>query len=82
MQSRVLNICLICLAVLVFAGCSSKGLSDFGSAGISGVADVGGAGGAGISSAVHSPEPTSLVLLGSGLLGMAIAKLRGKNKKK
>lgn len=87
-NKKLYNIFLLSFAVLILAGCRSGGggggsLGSFsGDAGSS----VGGGGGSSSSSMplAHTPEPSSILLLTSGLIGMAVyakARLKSKTKK-
>ena len=89
-KSRLYNIFLLSCVILILTGCRGGGSSgssggSFGGSGFSsGVSDIGGSGSAGSStSPIVNPEPSSLLLLTSGLIGMAIyAKTRLKSKNK
>ena len=87
MKNRFCYIVLVFCAVLFLAGCNqggSGGSAGFTSSGsTSGEVVVVGGGDDPVIPPVHNPEPSSMLLFGSGLLGMAVyAKTRLKYKSK
>ncbi len=90
-NKKLYQIFLLSFAVLILAGCRGGGSSSGSSGGSfggssfsSGVGGIGGSGSEGSStSPIVNPEPSSFLLLASGLIGMAVyAKARLKSKAK
>jgi len=94
--NKIYNLSFLTFATLIISGCGGgRGGGSLGflgdvAGGIGGSLGGGSTGGgsfAGGSSSlasIHSPEPSSIILLTSGLIGMAIyarARLKGKGKK-